>query len=75
MDAILKNFDFLFKTNQNTYFNKEDIPILLTIFKKFREDLDINTQAIIELKDAKSIVRQKLQTSFTDVQQKMFEKY
>lgn len=75
MEEILKNFDNIFKTNQSTHFNKKDFPILLAIFDKFRENLDVDTKMNMKLKKDKFVMQQKLQDSFTDAQQKMFEDY
>ena len=75
VEEILKNIDKIMGTNKYNRINKTGFPLLLKIFEKFREDIDIQTKTIKTLKKEKLQVLEKIDNSFNEEQKRLFEKY
>lgn len=75
VEEILKNIDKIMGTNKYNRINKTRFPLLLKIFEKFREDIDIQTKTIKTLKEEKLQVLEKIDNSFNEEQKRLFEKY
>ena len=74
-EEILKNIDKIMGTNKYNRIDKTRFPLLLKIFEKFREDIDIQTKTIKTLKKEKLQVLEKIDNSFNEEQKRLFEKY
>ena len=75
VEEILKNIDKIMETNKYTRIDKTKFPLLLKIFEKFREDIDIPTKTIGILKKEKLHLLEKIDNSFNKEQKRLFEKY
>ena len=75
VEEILKNIDKIMGTNKYNRIDKTRFPLLLKIFEKFREDIDIQTKTIKTLKKEKLQVLEKIDNSFNEEQKRLFEKY
>ena len=75
VEEILKNIDKIIGTNKYDSIDKTRFPLLLKIFEKFREDIDIQTKTIKTLKKEKLQVLEKIDNSFNEEQKRLFEKY
>ena len=75
VEEILKNIDKIMGTNKYNRIDKTRFPLLLKIFEKFREDIDIPTKTIKTLKEEKLQVLEKIDNSFNEEQKRLFEKY
>ena len=75
VEEILKNIDKIMGTNKYDSIDKTRFPLLLKIFEKFREDIDIQTKTIKTLKKEKLQVLEKIDNSFNEEQKRLFEKY
>lgn len=75
VEKILKNIDKIMGTNKYNRIDKTRFPLLLKIFEKFREDIDIPTKTIKTLKEEKLQVLEKIDNSFNEEQKRLFEKY
>lgn len=75
VEEILKNIDKIMGTNKYNRIDKTRFPLLLKIFEKFREDIDIQTKTIKNLKKEKLQVLEKIDNSFNEEQKRLFEKY
>lgn len=51
VEEILKNIDKIMETNKYNSIDKTKFPLLLKIFEKFREDIDITTKTIKTLNE------------------------
>ena len=74
-EEILKNIDKIMGTNKYNRIDKTRFPLLLKIFEKFREDIDIPTKTIKTLKKEKLQILEKIENSFNEEQKRLFEKY
>lgn len=75
VEEILKNIDKIIGTNKYDGIDKTRFPLLLKIFEKFREDLDITTKTIKTLNEEKLQVLEQIDNSFNEEQKRLFEKY
>ena len=75
VEEFLKNIDKIMGINKYDNIDKTRFPLLLKIFKKFREDIDIQTKTIKTLKEEKLQVLEKIDNSFNEEQKRLFEKY
>lgn len=75
VEEILKNIDKIMGTNKYNRIDKTRFTLLLKIFEKFREDIDIPTKTIKTLKKEKLQVLEKIDNSFNEEQKRLFEKY
>ena len=74
-EKILKIFDKIMGTNKFNNMNKAKFPLLIKIFKQFREDMFITTKEYEHLQKEKSQLLNKIENNFNDEQRKIFEKY
>ena len=75
VEEILKNIDKIMGTNKYNRIDKTRFTLLLKIFEKFREDIDIPTKTIKTLKKEKLQVLEQIDNSFNEEQKRLFEKY
>lgn len=72
---ILKHFDDIFKTDTLKHINLEDMKLLKAIYTYLEEDLYTPNSRYKELRAQAIKISDKLEETFTNEQQKLFESY
>ena len=70
---ILEHFDSIFETN--TKKEIKDLPLFNVFYEYFTDDFYTPTEETKKLKKERRIVSDELEKTFTEQQQKLFEKY
>ena len=75
IEEFLKNVKKIIGLNEFCEIDINKFPLLLEIFKKFREDIDIPTKENEKLKKEILQLLEKIDTNFNSEQKRLFEKY
>ena len=75
IERYLKHFDSIFGTKTIKNLNLNKVPLLKILFEHFEEDLYTPSQRYKELRRKRIELSDKLESSFTQEQQELFEQY